>query len=1006
MKNLKIKSKLILLFVLIKVIPLLLLAYIAIEGAKNLNNYFEETTKNTFLKSKDIISTTANKAILDSVQALDQKSQLAIERLSYEVANSVASFLYERDNDLLLLASIDLNQKTLDNFYQIKTAPISIHKEYQYNDLQKEWELKNENEKKSSTHIANIKDNEKEFNLNSVPIIQYKNLRLYKEIQVIDLNGNEIYKVSSLNDKKINIKNKSETYIKAENYFDDLQKLKKGEIYVSNVIGEYVRTAFIGTFTKEKAKENDIDFNPRQNAYAGKENPVGKQFEGIVRFATPIYKNNKKTGYVAFALDHRHIMEFTDSFNPLSENTKQDIADASSGNYAFMWDNKGRNISHARDYFIMGYDKSTGKQIPGWLSLDIAKKFEQSKEKDLNNFLKSYPIFENQTLQKKPNLAQLKNKQEIGLDCRYLNFAPQCEGWMQLTEDGGYGSFVIFWSGVWKLTTAAAIPYYSGQYANSKRGFGFITLGANVDEFHLAANETKENLNHIFDAQVKNMKQELDENKFKVMRYISDLTNELVAVTFLMVLVVIAIAIWMSNIVTNKIKNLLKGTKEYLKYNFNYRIDVTSKDEIGTLETSFNDMANEIKQLIDTQNNTNSLLDIKVKEANAASKAKSDFLASMSHEIRTPLNAILGFMGILKGNEKDQSNQKYYDIIETSGKNLLTIINDILDFSKIESDKIDLDNIQINLYDELHKIIEQFTKNSNTKNLQFITNISKNTNKNLIIDLGKITQVLNNLLSNAIKFSSQEGTVKIDIEYTIENRKLFVSVDNDGVEVAPEKYDLIFEAFSQEDNTTTRKYGGTGLGLAISKRFIELMNGTLKIDENRRNGARFYFEITLVQENQNLLNNHLCNTPKTDTNEQNSQNQDFIIENIDLLIVEDNPTNQMFMEALMNTLSIPFTIANNGQEAVELYKKNHYDIILMDENMPIMSGSEATIEIRKIEKITKKHTPIVALTASTHKDDKEKFLKSGMDNYLPKPFNKQDLLDMIEKSLKEHKNEI
>jgi len=991
MKNLKIKSKLILLFILIKVIPLLLLSYIAIEGAKNLNNYFEQSTKNTFEKSKDIITTTAKTAILDSITALDKKSQLTLERLSFEIANNIASFLYERDKDLLLLSKLPLNQKIIKDFQETKTSSVAEHGKYTYNEKSKKWETLKTTKKESFSHQANLKDNSKEFNINSSPEINYKQIQLYKEIQFIDLNGNEIYKVSKLTNKKINIRNKQDTYCKAENYFDELKQLKKGEIYVSEVIGEYVKTGLIGTFTKEKAKKMNINFEPENNAYAGKENPVGKRFEGIIRFATPKYENGKKIGYIAFALDHRHIMEFTDSFDTQTKNTKQDIADASSGNYAFMWDNKGRNISHARDYFIVGYDKNTGKRIPGWLSLDVADKFKQSGKKDLNLFLQNYPVFENQSLKKKPNIAQLKQKGEVALDCRYLNFAPQCEGWMQLTENGGYGSFVIFWSGVEKLTTAAAIPYHSGQYAHSKRGFGFVTIGANVDEFHLAANKTKENVNKILEKQVKNMKQELDENEFNIIEYISQLTNELITVTILMIIIVIAIAIWMSNIVTNKISNLLKGTKAYLKHDFNYKIDVTSKDEIGELETSFNEMAKEIKRLIKAQHNTNTLLDIKVKEANSASKAKSEFLASMSHEIRTPLNAILGFIGILKEDEKDDSRLKYYSIVETSGDNLLCIINDILDFSKIESDNIVLDNIKVNLYNELLNITKQFTDNSNKKNLQFHTNISKNLSRDILIDLSKLTQVLNNLLSNAVKFSKNNGIVKIDIEYNQQNHKLFVAIENDGIEIAKDKQKLIFEAFTQEDNTTTRKYGGTGLGLTISKKLIELMNGNIQLDSSKKEGARFYFELFLNQDETSLSNDSF-NIPQV--KDQNITNS---FDDIKILIVEDNPANQMFMKVLMKKLSIKFEIANNGLEAVQSYSNNQFDLILMDENMPIMSGSEATIKIRELENNTQTHIPIIALTANALNKDKERFIEVGMDDYLSKPLKKKDLIDILSK---------
>ena len=995
MKNLKIKSKLILLFILIKVIPLLIVSYIAIEGAKNLNKYFENSTKGTFEKSKTIIKTTATTAISDSVEALDRKSQSTLERLSYEIANQVAAFLYERDKDLLFLSSITLDDNVLQKFYKIKTSPISIHEEYVYNDTTKIWEPILINKKQKKISKANLVDNNNNFNHNSKENIRYKNLPLYKEIQVIDLNGNEIYKVSSIKNKKIDITNKEETYCKAENYFKELKKLKKEEIFVSDVIGAYVKSNIIGSFTKEKAKKMGVEFNPQKHGYAGKENPVGKRFEGIIRFATPIYKNGKKTGYVSFALDHRHIMEFTDSCDPLTQNTRQNIADASSGNYAFMWDYEGKNISHVRDYFIVGYDKNTGKRVPGWLSADIAKKFKNSGKNDLNEFLEDYPKFEQQSLKKKPNLSQLKQFGEVGLDCRYLNFAPQCEGWMQLTKEGGYGSFVIFWSNVWKLTTAATIPYYTGKYANSKRGFGFVTIGANVDEFHLAANQTKKNLNKILDVQVQDMKKELDENKFSVMEYIHNLIHELTFITLIMVIIIIAIAVWMSNLVTGKISNLLKGTTEYAKHNFSHKIDITSKDEIGELEHSFNDMAYEIKELISKEKNSNILLDIKAKEANAASKAKSDFLASMSHEIRTPLNAILGFIDLLKENETDEDKIEYLKVINNSGYNLLSIINDILDYSKVESNKLSIEYKKVNPYEKFVNISKQFHANAKNKNIELNTYISSDLSQCIQIDILRVNQVISNLLSNAIKFTPENGEIKLNIDYEETINSILVSVEDNGIGVSREKQKIIFNPFEQADNSTTRKYGGTGLGLTISSKLVGLMGGELKLDSTKLDGARFYFNIPLkVCES--------CIVPNLIKNKSNNQNitKEIQSDNNIILIVEDNKSNQMYMKVLMKKLSLEYKIVNNGLESVEIYKKEKFNLILMDENMPIMSGSEATKKIREIEKQSGEHIPIIALTANALSGDKKRFLEVGMDDYLSKPLKKSDLNEILSKYLK------
>ncbi|NVJ54587.1 MAG: HAMP domain-containing histidine kinase, partial [Campylobacteraceae bacterium] len=645
MKNISIRAKLILLFILIKIIPLLIIVFIAYEGVLRLESYLNDSTRYLFNENKEIILNTANESIKDSVKYLDKKSQLSLERLSFEIANQVADFLYERDKDLLFLSKIDINQKILKSFYESKNRNIILQEEYIYDDKNKEWVPKTKEKKiQRDLTTATLKDNEKEFNYTDPISLKKKSIPIYKEVVYFDINGNEKYKISSIDTKLKNVSNRKNTYINSENYFKKIQALKKGEIYVSDVIGEYVGTKVIGPFTKEKAKKMNIAFEPEKYAHAGKENPVGKEFEGIIRFITPVFKNGVKKGYISLALDHKHVMQFTDTSNPTSKNAKQTLPDAKNGNYAFMWDYEGKNISHARDYFILGYDKNTGEKVMPWLSKDVALEFEKS-NKDINEFLSTYPKFENQSLQKKPNIKQLLEEGKVGLDCRYLNFAPQCEGWMQLTKNGGYGSFVIFWSNVWKLTTAATIPYYTGKYGNTKRGFGFVTIGANVEEFHAAANETKRSITKILEEQTENMKEVVDENKFEVASFIESLINELSIVTFVMILLIIFIAMLISKYITSKIEHILEGTRRFANNDLDYRLPVTSNDEIGKLEVSFNNMAEQIKSLISSQISA-------IEKAQRADEAKSTFLANMSHEIRTPLNAIIGFSDILSNSNE------------------------------------------------------------------------------------------------------------------------------------------------------------------------------------------------------------------------------------------------------------------------------------------------------------------------------------------------------------------
>ena len=294
---------------------------------------------------------------------------------------------------------------------------------------------------------------------------------LYLEMTFVDLQGNEKVKVTTsdlLSPELQNVADPANTYCKAERYFDDLKKLKPGEIYVSEVIGPHLKSPLIGAYTRKRAEEKGIEFKPEDAAYAGKENPVGKRFKGIIRWATPVERKGRIIGWVTLALDHTHVMEFTDHLVPTDERYSA-ISDAGSGNYAFIWDYKGRNISHPRDYFIAGYDPETGQPAVPWLENSLFDDFRQS-GLSVSEWCEAVPVMQGQSLKKKP-APELTAQGLLGLDCRYLDFAPQCQGWHNLTQHGGSGSFVIFWSGLWKLTTAGAIPYYTGRYGATPARF-------------------------------------------------------------------------------------------------------------------------------------------------------------------------------------------------------------------------------------------------------------------------------------------------------------------------------------------------------------------------------------------------------------------------------------------------------------------------------------------------------------------------------------------------------
>ena len=380
------------------------------------------------------------------------------------------------------------------------------------------------------------------------------------------------------------------------------------------------------------------------------------------------------------------------------------------------------------------------------------------------------------------------------------------------------------------------------------------------------------------------------------------------------------------------------------------------------------------------------------KKAQSANKAKSEFLANMSHEIRTPLNAIMGFIDLLKDEEKDKDKIDYLTTMDKSSHNLLEIINDILDFSKIENDQLELEYRDFDPIEEFETIADLFKVKMLEKNINFEVDIDENLPKLINSDPLRIKQVLINLLSNAVKFTNEDKAVFLKVSYCDE--KLTVSIKDDGIGIPLDKQEIIFKAFMQADNSTTRKYGGTGLGLAIGYKLVSILNGVLKVKSEVNKGSEFYFTIPVKESKQ--------------------KEQKILLEkeskklNGHILIVEDNKANQMYIKIILKKMNLTFDIAFNGLEAVEKFKnskQNQYDVVLMDENMPVMNGIEATKQILEYEKQNNlSHTPIIALTANALKGDRERFLSAGMDEYMTKPVDKKKLNEVLSNFLSDIKN--
>lgn len=434
---------------------------------------------------------------------------------------------------------------------------------------------------------------------------------------------------------------------------------------------------------------------------------------------------------------------------------------------------------------------------------------------------------------------------------------------------------------------------------------------------------------------------------------------------------------------------MYKSSIAELELSYKNEVLIGDLTKVGNNLESLND---DLKDEIDHGKQIELELNKAKEKAEKMSQSKGEFLANMSHEIRTPMNGVIGTLQLLEDTELSNEQKEFVEIAHRSADALLAILNDILDLSKIEAGKLSFESLVFDIKQVVNDIVILHSLKAEQQGVSLVQHADEKLPNFLMGDPMRIRQVIVNLVSNALKFT-KHGEVKISIDVVnkdIDSVDLRVTVADTGIGIPQAAQDTLFDAFTQADGSTTRKYGGTGLGLAIVSQLVDMMGGSLGMESIEGKGSSFWFTANL----QVTAAVPYAVVATIDGNE------DLKLD-AKILMVEDNPINQMVAQKMLEKIGLKATIANNGIEALQCLDQQSFDLVLMDCQMPEMDGFDATREIRKldIKALDQKHLPVVAMTANVMSGDRERCLEVGMDDYIGKPVQRDQLASVLRKWL-------